>query len=45
MKRGQAIRSGGLRGSDRYGKGRGHRGGLANDSRTPPPPRQKVCKV
>jgi hypothetical protein len=38
VKRGQAVRSGGLRGGYRDGGRGGHRDGLAYDSRTPPPP-------
>jgi hypothetical protein len=45
VKRGQAIRDGLGGGSDRDGERGGHRDGLANDSRTPPTPPAKVCKV
>jgi hypothetical protein len=45
VKRGKAVRSGGLRGGDRDGGRGGHRDGLAYDSRTPPPPPAKVHKV
>lgn len=45
VKRGQALGGCGLRSSYRDGGRRGHRDGLAYDSRTPPPPPAQVRKV